>query len=151
MAAYYWVSGGKAEIFLTYGISVNRMRRNSETYSNKYEAYALLKANPAFAIYKFHKGKIGWGLHLLMKSGLLYHWLQETWKMEWEEWRVGQGAGASAISSCGSQLVLGPLEQKTPTLAPPFVMTGDSSSHQNVISWIVRHAKCLSWWQRCLG
>lgn len=33
------------------------MRRNQKPYSNKYEAYALPKANPAFAIYKFLKGK----------------------------------------------------------------------------------------------
>lgn len=47
---------------------------------------------------------------------------------------MGHVSGASAIWSCGSGLVLGPLAQKTPTPTPPFVMTGDSSNHQNVIS-----------------
>lgn len=91
MAAYYRVSGEKAEIFLTYGISVNRMLRNQKTYSNKYEAYALPKANPAFAIYKFHEEKkmseiaeISGYNHLLQAAlqGALV-----AWQSDW----VGQG------------------------------------------------------------
>lgn len=39
-----------------------------------------------------------------------------------------------AILSGKSGIVVGPLARKTPTPTPSFVMTGDSSSHQSVIS-----------------
>lgn len=87
-------------------------------------------------MYKFHKGKICRKLHCLI----------EKWAtIPLTAGDLGDGVGSvakwvrvlqsSAILSWRSGLVVGPLAQKTPTPNTlSFVMIGDSSSFQSVIS-----------------
>lgn len=124
------------EIFLTYGISVNRMLRNQKTYSNKYEAYVLPKANPAFAIYKFHEGK---KMSEITEISGYNHLLQPTWKAHrWHAKVTGWARNAwGAWPSChaGLGLVQSPLESREhrlqmdvpPYTQPQFVMSGCAS------------------------
>lgn len=115
------------------------------------------QSKPSFCYIQIsQRKKLGWRLHYLMESGLLYHGLQEPWKTKREGWLVGQGAEASAILSLGSWVSFMPSGTENTQFSTPVYddrgpFAAIRTSSPASLFWIVRDAKCVCWWQRCLG
>lgn len=134
------------------------MLRNQKTYSNKYETYALPKANPGFAIYKFHEEK---KMSEIAEISGYNHLLQSTWKAgRWHgdsDW-VRQGCvGGLTVLSCRSGDLSRALwspgstgsRWTSPLPQPQFVMSGCASPTIRTSSpasqpGLLRRGECLS-------